>query len=199
MFKKKPSLREIITKLADNEIFTQKKCFASSTLTVKVTLFLSSTLTVKVTLFLTKAISRANCCPCVKWLLHSNFRKINYNRLPVGFVYVAYISILWHHEKEVRQWTFHAMSRHSLITIVWWYNILYRTPLTEKFLFSLSKANLYNVRYYSAKKNDTLSENWKEENNKSIYITYCYFYYCLILIAVRRDNINYRTGLWSGI
>ena len=152
MFKKKPSLREIITKLADNEIFTQKKCFASSTLTVKVTLFLSSTLTVKVTLFLTKAISRANCCPCVKWLLHSNFRKINYNRLPVGFVYVAYISILWHHEKEVRQWTFHAMSRHSLITIVWWYNILYRTPLIEKFLFSLSKANLYNVRYYSAKK-----------------------------------------------
>lgn len=134
MFKRKLSLREITTKLADSEIFTQKKCFASSTLTVKVTLFLS------------KAISRANCCPCVKWLLHASFRKINCNGLPVGFVYVAYISILWRHAKEVRQWTFHAMSRHSLITIVWWYSILYQTPLTEKFLFSLSKANLYNAR-----------------------------------------------------
>jgi hypothetical protein len=95
---------------------------------------------------------KSKLLPLCQMIITLQFRKINYNRLPVGFVYVAYISILWHHEKEVRQWTFHAMSRHSLITIVWWYNILYRTPLTEKFLFSLSKANLYNVRYYSAKK-----------------------------------------------
>jgi len=41
---------------------------------------------------------------------------------------LSHIPMVWHHVKIVRQRTFHATSRHSFITTVWWYNILYQTP-----------------------------------------------------------------------
>jgi hypothetical protein len=39
------------------------------------------------------------------------------------------IPMIWHHDKVVRQRKSHATSHHLFITTVWWYNILYQTPV----------------------------------------------------------------------
>ena len=76
-------------------------------------------------------------CPW-KWLYDREFALHNMNEwtLSSGFAYVAYIDVptpppripmIWRHDKEVRQRTSHAKSRHSFITTVWGYNILYQT------------------------------------------------------------------------
>ena len=40
---------------------------------------------------------------------------------------LPYSSMIWRHDKVVRQKRSGATSHHSLITTVWWYNILYQT------------------------------------------------------------------------
>jgi hypothetical protein len=45
----------------------------------------------------------------------------------VGLLYFVSHSNVWRHVKVVRQRTSRATSRHSFITTVWWYNILYQT------------------------------------------------------------------------
>ena len=42
------------------------------------------------------------------------------------------ILMTWRHDKVVRKRTSRATSRHSFITTVWWYNILYHTPCIGK-------------------------------------------------------------------
>ena len=55
------------------------------------------------------------------------------------FVYVTYIlpysPMIWRYDKVVRQKRSHATSRHSFITTVWWYNILYQTPCIRQATF----------------------------------------------------------------
>ena len=40
---------------------------------------------------------------------------------------LPHIPMIWRHDKIVRQRRSRATSRHSFITTVWWYNILYQT------------------------------------------------------------------------
>ena len=40
---------------------------------------------------------------------------------------LSHIPMIWRHVKVVRRRTSRATSRHSFITTVWWYNILYQT------------------------------------------------------------------------
>jgi hypothetical protein len=42
---------------------------------------------------------------------------------------------VWRYVKVVRQRTSRATSRHSVITTLWWYNILYRTPCIRQATF----------------------------------------------------------------
>jgi hypothetical protein len=44
-----------------------------------------------------------------------------------GFCVLSHMTMIWRHVKVVRQRTSPATLRHSFITIVWWYNILYQT------------------------------------------------------------------------
>jgi hypothetical protein len=43
--------------------------------------------------------------------------------------------MIWRHDKIVRQRRSRATSRHSFITTVWWYNILYQTPCIRQATF----------------------------------------------------------------
>ena len=45
------------------------------------------------------------------------------------------IPMVWRHVKVVRQRTSRATSRHSFITTVWWYNILYQIPCIRQATF----------------------------------------------------------------
>ena len=45
------------------------------------------------------------------------------------------ITIIWRHDKIVRQRRSRATSRHSFITTVWWYNILYQTTCIRQATF----------------------------------------------------------------
>ena len=44
-----------------------------------------------------------------------------------GYCVLFHIPMVWRNVKVVRQGTSHTTSRHSFITTVWWYNILYQT------------------------------------------------------------------------
>ena len=48
---------------------------------------------------------------------------------------LPYSPMIWCYDKVVRQKRSHATSRHSFITTVWWYNILYQTPCIRQVTF----------------------------------------------------------------
>ena len=52
-----------------------------------------------------------------------------------SYCVLFHIPMIWRHVKVVRQRTSRATSRHSFITIVWWYNILYQTPCIRQSTF----------------------------------------------------------------
>jgi dolichol kinase len=55
----------------------------------------------------------------------------------------SHIPMIWRHDKVVRQRTHRATSRHSFITTVWWYNILYHTPCIRQTTFFKFKGKLW--------------------------------------------------------
>jgi hypothetical protein len=54
---------------------------------------------------------------------------------------LSHIAMVWRYVKVVRLRTSRAMSRHSFITTVWWYNIMYQTPCIRQTTFVNFKQN----------------------------------------------------------
>jgi hypothetical protein len=52
-----------------------------------------------------------------------------------SYCVLSHIPMIWRHVKVVWQRTSRATSRHSFITTVWWYNILYQTPCIRQATF----------------------------------------------------------------